>query len=138
MDKASATDNISEETTPRDYSNRTSLKRDRDSVEWQESMEEQLKALRAELEDQKAELRDQKEELAIRAEQSYQKDRQLSIHKKLWNDPEAGDRILDEDLADGDAIAAAYLYTSSMREDEHLLVEMYGLNAREITILGKY
>ena len=44
----------------------------------------------------------------------------------------------NEAAHDGDAITDADLYTSGERTDEHALIKLYGLTAREITALGKY
>ena len=44
----------------------------------------------------------------------------------------------NEAAHDGDAVGDAFLYTTGKRDDEDLLIELYGLISEDIMTLGKY
>ncbi|KAI9776024.1 MAG: hypothetical protein M1839_000626 [Geoglossum umbratile] len=94
--------------------------------------------------DQKiADLNTQVNELKI-LNDSYMKirNRFLDVYRRdIWNEAEAQgtQAIKDRNRAahHGDAVADASLYESCQREDESLLVEIYGFSAREILSLSR-
>jgi len=63
------------------------------------------------------------------------------FRRDIWNEAEAqGTQAIkdgNQTTCYGDAVADASLYESCQREDESLLIEIYGITAREILSLSK-